>query len=118
MKPKPKTRIHRKSLPPVQLSRRRRVHPFSAVAPFLLFLGAILLVLASLTLVFRIGISGFAFAVLAAVISMLAAAILYAYDVHAREPEEEDLEALLRTDLRRSKDLVRESNRYVYQYLK
>ena len=111
---KPLTRKSFAHLAPV---RKHKIRPFHAIQPFLALLILILLALAFTHYVLGVAISPLAFLLLVAVLSMTATAILYAYDVHAREPEDEDWEAQLRQDLKRSKERVKESNRHVYQYL-
>ncbi len=81
------------------------------------YLVVLVLVLAVVQYGLNISISPLAFLLLVAFVSMTATAILYAYDVHAREPEEENWEQLLKQEMRSTKDLVKEPNRHIYQYL-
>ncbi|MBU1196900.1 hypothetical protein KJ765_00150 [Candidatus Micrarchaeota archaeon] len=97
---------------------RKKMHPFSAVRPFLIYLVLLIAVLFGLNFFFNIAISPLAFILLIAFVSLVAAAIIYAYELHAREAEDEDIERLMRQDLRRTKELMAESNSAVFQYLK
>ncbi len=99
--------------------KKNRLHPFAAVKPFVAFLLLLAFVLFLLRYFFHIQISTLAVALLVAFVVLIATAILYAYDLHAREPaEEEDWDRLMKEDLHGTKDLMRQSNQNVFQYLK